>query len=134
MVSQAAKNAREEIHGGTSRFKIIVTLVNKTTRKQAEGLGTKLKTAIKASESVVVEEYCEGGFAGKSIIQKIEIQMDERRKTMQQIVVDTGKTDTNPKWVINRGRYEGFAKSLALLRGSSVKYEIQRSNERLGIS
>lgn len=73
-----------------------------------------------------------GGFHGPTLIQRIEKQMDKRRKVMEDIFVQ-GKAG-GKDYFINRGRYEGFAATLAILRTSSVKHEIERSNERLGIN
>lgn len=72
-----------------------------------------------------------GGYAGNTIIQRIEIQMDRRRKVMERLVVD-GKRNGR-EHTLNTGRYEGMAGCLALLRSSSVIEEVSRSNERLGI-
>lgn len=71
---------------------------------------------------------------GRTLINRIEEQMDKRRKKMEDIVVSTGETTTSPAWVLARGRYEGMAASLAILRSTSVQTEISRSNERLDIS
>lgn len=75
-----------------------------------------------------------GGFGGKTLINRIEIQMDKRRKWMEDFVVRNGgqgmHSDT---YSIERGRYEGFAAALAILRSSSLEHEIERSNSRLGI-
>jgi len=76
-----------------------------------------------------------GGFAGDSIIEKIEKQMDKRRKRLAQMIIDNGSAvRTTPEYILDKGRYEGFAATLALLRyPSTMKEEIARSNERLGI-
>lgn len=71
---------------------------------------------------------------GRTLINRIEEQMDKRRKKMEDIVVSTGETTTSPAWVLARGRYEGMAASLAILRSTSVQTEISRSNKRLDIS
>lgn len=75
-----------------------------------------------------------GGFGGRTLIQRIEIQMDKRRKTLEDLVIQRG-TDTmgSAEYSLQRGRYEGLAAALAILRSSSVGHEIERSNERLGI-
>lgn len=71
---------------------------------------------------------------GRSLIERIEAQMDKRRKTMEDLVVKYGINWTlEPEWNLQRGRYEGLAAALAILRTSSVQSEIMRSNERLGI-
>lgn len=75
-----------------------------------------------------------GEFAGRTLIQRIEAQMDKRRKALEDIVVEHGINWTQePDWNLQRGRYEGFAATLAILRNSSVAQEILRSNNRLGI-
>lgn len=73
--------------------------------------------------------------AGKTLINRLELQMDKRRKVLEEMLVKYGKEvcDSSPSYAINRGRYEGFAASIAVLRSSGVAFEIQRSNERLGI-
>lgn len=76
----------------------------------------------------------QGRYAGKSLIERIEIQMDKRRKSMEDKVIQEGLNAPNdPEYLINKGRYEGFAASIAILRSSSVAHEVSRSNERLGI-
>jgi hypothetical protein len=75
-----------------------------------------------------------GGNAGRSLIERIEIQMDKRRKTMEDLVVKHGTgASASLEYVQNQGRYEGLAAALSLLRSSSVAEEIKRSDERLGI-
>lgn len=81
---------------------------------------------------VVSKNSSHGGYAGKSIIERIEIQMDKRRKAMEKILVGTGNP-LEAQYLTERGRYEGLAAALALLRSSTVAVEISRSNERLGI-
>ena len=77
----------------------------------------------------------EAGAQGLSLIEHLEIQMDKRRKVLEEMLVEHGKEicDSNPGYAINRGRYEGIAASIAILRSSSIKNEIARSNGRLGI-
>jgi hypothetical protein len=85
-----------------------------------------------------------GGYAGRTIINRIEEQMDKRRKVMEDLVVkhgeviiasrQAGKTTEAFEYQLNRGRYEGLAAALAILRSSSVAQEVSRSNERLDIS
>jgi hypothetical protein len=79
---------------------------------------------------------------GRTIIQRIEIQMDKRRKVMEQLRITQGFCETTGNdgvimaqkdQALNQGRYEGLAAAIALLRSSSVAEEISRSNERLGI-
>ncbi|AVD99708.1 hypothetical protein HWB51_gp104 [Mycobacterium phage Cuke] len=71
------------------------------------------------------------GGQGKTLIERIQIQMDKRRKKMEETFVEYGPE--SKQYLLNRGRYEGFAATLAILRTSSVDHEIQCSNERLGI-
>jgi hypothetical protein len=56
--------------------------------------------------------------------------MDKRRKVLEDMVLQRGTEE----YSLNRGRYEGLAAALAILRSSSVGEEVERSNERLGIS
>lgn len=80
------------------------------------------------------------GNAGRSLIERIEQQMDKRRKVMEDLVIENGAavrgtefSAPTTEWTLQRGRYEGLAAALAILRTSSVQNEIMRSNERLGI-
>ena len=75
-------------------------------------------------------KHSHGGYAGRSIIERIQQQMDKRRKVLEDMVLQRGTEEYN----LNRGRYEGLAAALAILRSSSVGEEVERSNERLGIS
>lgn len=79
--------------------------------------------------------HSHGGFAGRSIIERIEAQMDKRRKTLEDMVIKHGMEECllSTVYIINKGRYEGLSAALAILRSSSVTEEIARSNERLGI-
>lgn len=70
---------------------------------------------------------------GRSLIERIQIQMDKRRKTMERIAVETELPMPCEEWLLNKGRYEGLAAALAILRSSSVAHEVSLSNERLGI-
>lgn len=72
-----------------------------------------------------------GNYQGRSLINRIEAQMDKRRKTMEEIYCNGGEPLAH---ALQKGRYEGIAASLAILRSSSVQEEISRSNKRLGIS
>lgn len=83
-------------------------------------------------------EKTHGGYGGRTLIQRIEAQMDKRRKVMERMVVENGMPNDLPpdqrrEYYTNNGRYEGLAAALAILRSSSVPHEISRSNERLGI-
>lgn len=76
-------------------------------------------------------KYSHPGEKGRSLIERLEIQMDKRRKKIEQLRIKYGnKTPGLEKEV---GRYEGIAASIAIMRSSSMPIEISRSNERLGI-
>lgn len=87
----------------------------------------------KRAESTTLKNS-HGGYAGRTLINRIEAQMDKRRKVMEDFVVEHG-TDfmASAEYAVRRGRYEGLAAALAILRSSSLPVEIERSNERLGI-
>lgn len=70
-----------------------------------------------------------GGYAGRTIIQRLEQQMDKRRKKMENLVTQRDSIE----YATERGRYEGIGASIALMRNSSLTEEITRSNERLNI-
>jgi hypothetical protein len=75
---------------------------------------------------------------GRSIIERIQAQMDKRRKVIEKSRIEQGwpgdmNSEQMREFHKNQGRYEGLAAALALLRSSSVAFEIERSNERLGI-
>lgn len=79
-------------------------------------------------------KYGHSGFAGPSLIERIQEQMDKRRKALAKMIIDQGSAvRTSEEYILNKGRYEGFAATLAILRSSSLKNEIALSNERLGI-
>lgn len=86
----------------------------------------------KLNKMVLTEQ---GKHAGRSLIERIETQMDRRRKIMEDMVLAHGLEECllSTVYTINKGRYEGFAAAIALLRSSSVPEEIARSNERLNI-
>jgi len=76
------------------------------------------------------------GAQGKSIIEKLQDDMDRQRKKLEAIVTKYGKDvpiEIAFQFERQRGRYEGIAASLARMRNSSVAEEISRSDERLGI-
>jgi hypothetical protein len=75
-----------------------------------------------------------GGYAGKSIIEKLEEDMDKRRKVMGGMVIRDG-TDAmkTEDYLLNKGRYQGLGQALARMRGTKLDVEIASSNERLGI-
>jgi hypothetical protein len=68
---------------------------------------------------------------GKTLINRVEEHMDGRRKKMQDIVLETGQTEENPSWLLNKGRFEGLGLALAVLRSTSLKEEILRSTQRI---
>lgn len=80
---------------------------------------------------------------GRSIIERMQKQMDKRRNKLQQLRIDQGVASQplSPEsyeralWdqALELGRYEGIAATLAIMRSSSVQHEIECSNERLGI-
>lgn len=76
-----------------------------------------------------------GGYAGKTIIARLEIQMDKRRKTFGGMLIEYGKEkcENMPDYWLNKGRYEGLGASVALMRGTAMAEEVSRSDERLGI-
>ena len=74
------------------------------------------------------------GLRGPTLIELIQKQMDKRRIAMEDKVIQKGvEAKSDSGYLINKGRYEGMAASLAILRSSSIGHEISRSNERLGI-
>lgn len=76
----------------------------------------------------------DAGAQGLSLIQRIERQMDKRRKAMEDYIVEHGSEKIDSAtYHLQRGRYEGLAAALAILRSSSMQQEILRSNDRLGI-
>ena len=81
------------------------------------------------------KESTHSGFAGRSLIERIQAQMDKRRKTFGGMLIQHGKAECESMhdYWIEKGRYEGLGAALAILRSSSLKHEVERSNERLGI-
>lgn len=73
-----------------------------------------------------------GGYGGKTLIQRIEKQMDKQRE--KEIFAGVSEPDISDlrKGVL-LGRIDGMAGALAILRSSSIKEEMQRSNDRLGL-
>lgn len=81
-----------------------------------------------------IMKHSHGGYGGRTLINRIEAQMDKRRKVLEDKVIELGlAASQNSDYLLNKGRYEGFAATLAILRSSSVTEEVNRSNERLGI-
>lgn len=75
-----------------------------------------------------------GGYAGKSIIEKLEDDMDKRRKVMGGLVIRDGtEAMKTEEYLLNKGRYEGLGQALSRMRGTKLPVEIASSNERLGI-
>lgn len=72
---------------------------------------------------------------GRTLIERIESQMDKRRKIMEDMVIKHGMENCllSTVYIENKGRWQGLAAALAILRSSSLANEIERSNERLGI-
>jgi hypothetical protein len=66
----------------------------------------------------------------------MERAMDKRRKIMEDMVSKHGMEECllSTVYIINKGRYEGMAGALAILRSCSIRDEMDKSNERLGIS
>jgi hypothetical protein len=74
------------------------------------------------------------GGQSPTLINRIEKQMDNRRKWLEDFVVrNGGESMYSLDYMQQRGRYEGFGAALAILRSSSLDHEIERSNGRLGI-
>lgn len=97
---------------------------------------TRCKTLTGADRIRYQEELSAkyGGTVGPTLINKIEGNMDKRRKLLAQMIIDNGApARISEEYILNKGRYEGFAATLAILRSSNLKHEIARSNERLGI-
>ena len=129
----------EEIEAETEALqaKLTASRLKKVKKRPPEPKDGEILRAIQSDTRVknATLKNSHGGYAGRSIIEKIEEQMDKRRKALAQMIIDKGGDVRNtPDYVLNKGRYEGFAATLALLRyPSSMKEEIARSNERLGI-
>lgn len=68
-------------------------------------------------------------------VQRIENQMDKRRKILEDMVVKHGMDVClkSEVYVINKGRWQAFGQALAVLRSTSLDEEIARSNERIGV-
>jgi len=72
-----------------------------------------------------------GGYAGRSLQDKIRALMDKQNKRVK---ADGDRSSTD--YMLKVGRLEGMAAALAILRNipgapSSVNHEIQLSNERI---
>jgi hypothetical protein len=65
-------------------------------------------------------ETTHSGYAGRSLIERIEARLDKRRKAF---------SDTKSER--DKGRCEGIAIALSVLRSSSMAEEIARSSERM---
>lgn len=83
-----------------------------------------------------------GGYGGRTLIQRLEQQMDKRRKKLEDLRThngheamarQNGKITEAMEAERQLGRYEGLAAAIAIMRSSSVEHEVERSNERLGI-
>ena len=88
-----------------------------------------------ASESKKIMRHSKAVPHGPTLINRLEKQMDKRRKIMEDMVIKHGMEDCllSEVYIVNKGRYEGIAASIAILRSSSVTHEVERSNGRLGI-
>ena len=75
--------------------------------------------------------HAHSGFAGRTIIQRLEEQMDKRRKIVQRIQDDHSLSEKYGELVLNVGRYEGIAAAIALMRNSNLSVEFSRSDERI---
>jgi hypothetical protein len=126
--------ASDKSFGGESSY-FVRARFSVPDRKVGEKLLTVLRNRFSDMlETAKIEEVVTGGYAGKSIIQRLEVQMDKRRKTMEKRVIQVGSdAPKDLEYVVNKGRYEGIAAALAIMRSSSVAHEIEQSNGRLGI-
>lgn len=68
-------------------------------------------------------------------IQKVENQMDKRRKIMEDMVIENGMDvcEKSQAYTINKGRWQAFGQALAIMRGTKFDLEIERSNQRIGV-
>ena len=136
MPSVSESKTLKTSHGGTSSF-VLTCIWHFDDRK----IAAKVRTAVQnrwADKGFVrgsIQEKVTGGFAGRTLIQRLEAQMDKRRKIMEDMVIKHGMAECllSTVYVVNKGRYEGIAASIAIMRSSSVDHEGERSNERLGI-
>ena len=81
-----------------------------------------------------------GGYAGPTLINKIEKQLDKARKKLERKRVGEGVAEPPLNleyerilWnqALQQGRIEGLAAALGILRSSSMKHEIVRMMARL---
>lgn len=71
-----------------------------------------------------------GGYAGRSLIERIQAQLDKqnaRLRAMNAAVIPPSEIDL----AILQGRTEGMAATLAILRSSSLQFELEQSKGRL---
>ncbi|HNJ38154.1 MAG TPA: hypothetical protein PL071_09075 [Nitrosomonas sp.] len=66
-----------------------------------------------------------GGYAGRSLIERIQAQLDRQNKRLS--AIDKDSID----YAIVLGRTEGMAATLAILRSSSLPEELTLSQERI---
>ena len=132
MPSIDASKTLKNSHGGKSHFRIRAIFHHpQWKRKDAEEYAKHLRGTDDYVDETKVEEFVVGGFAGPSIIERCQTQMDKRRKKMEETFVEFGPD--SKQYLLNKGRYEGIAGTLAIMRSSSLQHEITCSNERLGI-
>ncbi len=73
-------------------------------------------------DAVEVRTVAIGGYAGRSLIERIE---DQLRKQ----VLKLGAQQDSEKIAVFKARCEGLAWALGVLRSSSMKYEMDRASE-----
>ena len=71
-----------------------------------------------------------GGFAGRSLIERIQAQLDKQNARLHAMEADFKPYDTNIHATL-QGRVEGMAATLAILRSSSLQFELEQSKGRL---
>lgn len=69
-----------------------------------------------------------GGYAGKSLIERIQSLLDRQNKRVKSLA-----QKDSVDYALALGRAEGMAASLAILRSSNLQDEIHFSNERIGL-
>ena len=77
-------------------------------------------------------EASHGGYAGKSLVEKIEDKLDEAYSTWADNSCEdrgdcSGCSDPDSR---EYGRVEGVAAALGILKGSGTKYEIEQAEDR----
>lgn len=136
MPTVAESKTLKNSHGGVSSF-VLTCIWHLPDRKTAVKVRTMVQNrwAEKGFVRGSVKEEVTGGYGGRTLINRLEAMMDKRRKTLEDIVIQRGtEAPKSSEWQRNRGRYEGIAACIAILRSSSVDNEIERSDDRLGIN